>query len=81
MLEFIKGAFLVLHLSCYTLTTFLMMLSVTMLSMMMILFSPLNVIRHLICDNNQNWHLNLNLTYKTLWGRKWLVDFNAAKLN
>ena len=25
------------------------------------------VIRHLICDNNLNWLLNLNLIYKTLW--------------
>ena len=31
------------------------------------LLSTLNVIRHLICGNNQNWLLNLNLTYKTLW--------------
>ena len=27
----------------------------------------LSVIRHLICDNNLNWLLNLNLIYKTLW--------------
>ena len=36
-------------------------------SMLTILLSTLNVIRHLICDNNQNWHLNLNHIYKTLW--------------
>ena len=47
--------------------TFLMVLSVILLSMLMILLSTLNVIRHLICGNNQNWLLNLNLTYKTLW--------------
>ena len=58
----------------------LMMLSVTLLSMLMMIFSTLNVIRHLICGNNYNWLLNLNLIYKTLdWGRKWLVDFNAGK--
>ena len=59
----------------------LMMLSVILLSILMILLSNLNVIRHLICGNNY-WLLNLNLIYKTLGlGRKWLVDFNAEKLN
>ena len=33
----------------------------------MILLSILSVIRHLICDNNLNWLLNLNLIYETLW--------------
>ena len=46
--------------------TFLMMLSVVLLSLLMILLSTLNVIRHLICGNNQNWFLNLNLIYETL---------------
>ena len=32
-----------------------------------ILLSILSVIRHLICGNNWNWLLNLNLIYKTLW--------------
>ena len=32
-----------------------------------ILLSILSVIRHLICDNNLNWLLNLNLIYETLW--------------
>ena len=67
MLEFRKCPFLVLHFSYYTLMAFLMMLSVTLLSMLMILLSTLNVIRHLICGNNQNWPLNLNLIYETLW--------------
>ena len=59
--------------------TFLL-LSVILLSMLMILISVLSVIRHLICGNNQNWLLNLNLIYETLdWDRKWLVDFNARK--
>ena len=77
MLEFLKAPFLVLHFSYYTLMTFLMMLSVILLSMLMILLSTLNLIRHLICDSNLNWRLNLNLIYKTLWagGGKWLVDF------
>ena len=36
-------------------------------SMLIIILCTLNVTRHLICDNNWNWLLNLNLTYKTLW--------------
>ena len=67
MLVFLKGLFLVLHFSYYTLMTFLMMLSVILLSMLMILLSTLNVIRHPICGNNSNWLLNLNLTCETLW--------------
>ena len=66
MLEIFKAPFLVLHFSCYTLMTFLTMLSVILLSMLMILF-VLNVTRHLICGNNLNWLLNLNLIYETLW--------------
>ena len=37
MLDFLKGPLLVLHFSCYTLMTFLAMLSVILLSMLMIL--------------------------------------------
>ena len=61
--------------------TFLMILSVILLSMLMILLSILSVIRHLICGNNLNWLLNLNLISKTLWTgvKKWLVDFNPGK--
>ena len=80
MLEFLKALYLVLHFSYYILMTFLMMLSVILLSMLMILPSILSVIRHLICGNNLNWLLNLNLICETLdWGKKWLVDFNAGK--
>ena len=67
MLEFFKAPFLVLHFSYYTLMTYLTMLSVTLLSMLMILLSILKVIRHLICANNLNWLLNLNLIKVTLW--------------
>ena len=52
MLEFLKGPFLVQHFSYYTLMTFLMMLHVILPSMLMILLSALNVIRHLIYGNN-----------------------------
>ena len=66
MLEFLKGPFLVRHFLCYTVMT-LLMLSVIFLSMLMMLLSSLNVIRHLICGNNLNLRLNLNLIYETLW--------------
>ena len=80
MREFLKAPFLVLHFSYYTLMIFLTMLSVILLSMLMILLSILSVIGHLICGNNLNWLLTLNLIYETLdWGKKWLVDFNAGK--
>ena len=67
MLEFLKAPFLVLHFSYYTLMTFLVILPVILLSMLMILFSILSVIRHLICGNNLTWLLNLNLIYETPW--------------
>ena len=80
MREFLKALFLALHFSYYTLMIFLMMLSVILLSMLMILLFILSVIRHLICDNDWNWLLNLNLIYETLdQGKKWLVDFSAWK--
>ena len=61
MLEFLRVLLLVLHFSYYILMTFLMMLSEVLLSMLMVLLSTLSVIRHLICGNNYNWLLNLNL--------------------
>ena len=67
MLEILKARFLVLLFSCYTLMTFLRMLSVILLSMLMILLSILSVIRHLICGSILNWLVNLNLIYETLW--------------
>ena len=41
--------------------------SVILLSMLMILLSIISMIRHLICGNNLNWLLNLNLIFETLW--------------
>ena len=67
MLEFLKAPLLVLHFSYYRLITFLMMLSMILLSMLMILLYTLNMIWHLFCGNNQNWLLNLNLIYETQW--------------
>ena len=48
---------------------------------MLLLISTLSVIRHLICDNNLNWFLNLNLIYEKIktGGKRWPVDFNAGK--
>ena len=67
MREFLKTTFLVLHFSCYTLMIFLMMLYMILLSMLMILVSILSATGHLICGNNLNWLLNLNLICETLW--------------
>ena len=52
-----------------------MMLSVILLSVPMILLSNPSVIRHRICDNNENWLLNLDWD----WDRRWLINFNAGK--
>ena len=52
MLEFLKSLYLVLHFSDYTLMTFLMMLSVILLSILVILLSTLNAVRHLTCGSN-----------------------------
>ena len=52
MLEFCKVPFLVLRFTCYTLMTFLTMLSVVLLSMLIILFFILSV-----CDQVSDlWH-------------------------
>ena len=64
ILQFLEAPFLVQRFSCYTLMTFLLILSVILLSMLMILLSNLSVIRHLICGNNWNRLLNLNLIYQ-----------------
>ena len=65
MLEFFNSW--VHSFSCFILMIFLMMLSVILLSMLMILLSILSVIEHLICGNNLNWLLNLNLIYESQW--------------
>ena len=66
ILEFVKAPFLVQHLFYYTLMTFLMMLSVILLSMLVTLLAALSVIRHLICGNSESSLLNLNMTNETL---------------
>ena len=72
----------ILHFSYHTLMTFLMMLSVTLPSMLMILLSILSAIGHLICGNNLNWLLNLNLIYETQWtGRRGLLISMLGKFS
>ena len=63
--------------------TFLMLLSLILISMLMILLSILSGIRHLICGNNFDWLLNINLIYKTLWtgARSALLISMLEKLN
>ena len=82
MLEFLNTP-LVQHFFPLTLITFLMMLCLLLLSMSIdTTVLILIVISHLICGNNENWLLNLNLIYETLgWSSKWLVDFMLEKLN
>ena len=60
-----------------------MMLFVILLSMLMILLSILGEIRYLICGNNLNWFLNLNMIYKALWtgARSSLLISMLGKLN
>ena len=52
ILEFLNASFLGLHFSYYTLMTLLIISFVTLPYMLLILFSTLCVIRHLICGNN-----------------------------
>ena len=56
-------------------------MSIILLSVLMILPSTLNVIRHLICGNKLELacELESDLQDTVGWGRKWLVDFNAGK--
>ena len=83
MLEFLKAPFLVLYFSCYTSMTLLIMLSVILLSILMILLSILSLIKHLICGNNFNWLLNLNLIFELWWNgtRNGLLVSVLGKLN
>ena len=78
--ELLKGLFLVLHFSYYTLMIFLMMLSV-------ILLSADDTSLYSKCDQGSDlWkqlklasELESDLRDTVNWGRKWLVDFIAGK--
>ena len=80
MLVFLKAPFLILHFSYYTLMTFLIMLSVILLSMLMILL-------YSKCDQTSDLWKQLELASEVEsdlpdtvdWGRKWLADFNTGK--
>ena len=60
-----------------------MMLSVMLPFMLIILLCIVIVIRHLICGNDLNWLVNLNLIYETLWtgARSSLLISMQGKLN
>ena len=61
---------------------FIMMLSVILVFVLMILLSIVSVIRHLICGNNLNWHLNLNQSARHWTGtRSDLLISMLGKLN
>ena len=80
MLEFLKAPFLVLHFSFYTLMTFLMILSVTLISMlMMLLYSKCDQASDLWQQFEFASELESDLRDTVDWGRKRLVDFNAGK--
>ena len=82
-LMFLKATFLILHFPYQTLMVFLMMLSLTLLSALMIIASILNAIGLLIFGNNQSQLLNPNLGYGTLWTGveiDWLISM-LRKLN
>ena len=83
ILEFFNALFLDLNFSYYTLTTFLMMVSVILWSTLMVLLFAVSAIRHLICGNNLNRILYLNLIYKTLSTRagSGLLILMVEKLN
>ena len=79
MLEFLKAPLLVLLFSYNTLMTFLVKLSVMLLSMMRILLSSLSVIRQLWQQLKLASELESDLRDTVDWNKKWLVDFNAGK--
>ena len=82
MLVFLMAPFLVLHFSYYRLMTFLMMLSVILLSMLMILlYIQYDQAFDLWQQLELASELESDLQDTVNWNRKWLVDFNAGKLN
>ena len=69
MLEILKGPFLFLHFSYYTLMTFLMLLCVILLSMLMILLST-NEASDLLEQLELTSELESDLRGTVDWGRK-----------
>ena len=71
---------MVLHISYYTLMTFLMMLPVILLSMLMILlYSKCYQASDLRQQLELPSKLESDLRATMDWERKWLLDFNAGK--
>ena len=81
MLESLKSPFLVLHLSYYTLMTFMMVLSVILVFMLMILFFFFNVWSGIwsVATTRIDFWTWIYLQDTVDWGNKWLVEFNAVK--
>ena len=82
MLEFLNALFFVQHFSFYTVITFLIILSVTLLSMLMILLC------YLKCDQTSDLWQQLELASEqesdllgiAEWVRKWLVHISAGNV-
>ena len=72
---------LLLHLSHYTLMTFLIMLYLILLSMLMILLSTVSVIRHLICGNNKSSEFESDQHDTVGWARSGFFISMLEKLN
>ena len=66
ILEFLEASLLIIHFSYYTFMAFLMKQSLILLYLL-VMPTTLSVIRHLICCIKQNWSLNYNMIYETLW--------------
>ena len=79
ILKLLKSLFLTLHFSYYILMAFLMILSMISISVLIILLYILSVIKHLICGNNLNWLLNLNLRDNVDRGRNDLLILMLEK--
>ena len=80
LLEFLKAPFLLLHFSCYTLITFLMMLSVILLSMlMMLLYSKSDQVSDLWQQLDLASESESDLRDTVDWGKKLLAGLNAGK--
>ena len=76
MLEFLKAPFLVLHFSLYTFITFLIMLSVKLLSILMVVSDQSSDLWQQLELASE---LEFDLQDTVEWDRWWLVDFNAGK--
>ena len=73
--------FLVIHFSYYTLRTFLMILSVILLSLLSTLYSKCDQASDLWQLLELTSELESDLRDTVDLGRKWLVDFNTGKTN